>query len=103
MTSNSTPHYAPVTQLVQANTGTVHAPAHRRVLMLLENNCYPQDYRVRQEARALTDAGYQVTVISPAQPGQPWRETIDGVRVYRYPAPRAASEFMGYQIGRAHV
>ena len=96
MTSNSTRHCAPVTQLVRANTETAHAPAHRRVLMLLENNCYPQDYRVRQEARVLTDAGYQVTVISPAQPGRRWRETIDGVYVYRYPALREASGFMGY-------
>src|SRR3989449_10206793 len=83
---------------IQTNAGAVRTPAGGRVLMLVENNPYPQDYRVRREARALADAGYQVTVISPAQPGQPWRETIDGVRVYRYPAPRAASEFMGYLL-----
>src|SRR2546428_10915191 len=81
---------------LQINAGAVRAPAGGRVLMLVENNSYPQDYRVRCEARALADAGYQVTVISPAQPGQPWRETIDGVRAYRYPAPRAASGVMGY-------
>src|SRR2546428_6397677 len=81
---------------LQINAGAVRAPAGGRVLMLVENNPYPQDYRVRREARALVDAGYQVTVISPAQPGRPWRETIDGVRVYRYPAPRAASQFLGY-------
>ena len=93
---NATPHNAQVAEPVQANTDTVHAPVGRRVLMLVENNSYPQDYRVRREARALADAGYQVTVISPAQPGQPWRETIDGVRAYRYPAPREASGFRDY-------
>src|SRR3989442_3690714 len=83
---------------IQTNAGAVRAPAGRRVLMLVENNPYPQDYRVRREAMALADAGYQVTVISPAESGQPWREIIDGVRVYRYPAPRAASGFMGYLL-----
>src|SRR5438132_10424680 len=96
VTSNGTPHNAQLAEPAQANSDTAHAPAGGRVLMLLENNSYPQDYRVGCEARALADAGYQVTVISPAQPGQPWRETIDGVRAYRYPAPRAASGFMGY-------
>src|SRR5437870_10600806 len=28
--------------------------------------------------------------------GQPYRETVNGVRVYRYPAPRAAIGFLGY-------
>ena len=96
MTSNRIPHNAQVAEPMQANSDTVHSPARRRVLMLVENNSYPQDYRVRREARALTDAGYQVTVISPAQSGQRWRETIDGVHVYRYPALREASGFMGY-------
>src|SRR3989454_489761 len=96
VTSTRIPHNAQGAEPMQANSDTVHSPARRRVLMLVENNSYPQDYRVRREARALTDAGYQVTVISPAQSGQRWRETIDGVHVYRYPALREASGFMGY-------
>ena len=67
-----------------------------RVLMLLEKGGYPRDYRVRLEARPLAAAGYQVAVICPVDPGQPWREIIDGVRVYRYPAPPQASGFWGY-------
>src|SRR5256712_11418528 len=66
--------------------------------MVVENNPYPQDTRVRREARALAEAGYQVTVISPARPEQPWRETVDGVRVYRYPAPPEARGFIGYLL-----
>jgi glycosyltransferase involved in cell wall biosynthesis len=70
--------------------------AATRILMLLENLPFPQDLRVRREAYALGDAGYRVTVICPAAPGQPSRETVNGVRVYRYPAPPAANGFFGY-------
>ena len=64
--------------------------------MLLENNPYPQDGRVRQEAHALVAAGHQVTVISPMGPGQPWHQVCQGVRVYRYPAPPEANGLWGY-------
>src|SRR4051794_3937501 len=70
--------------------------AGKRVLMLLENNPYPQDPRVLREARALVDGGYHVSVICPADPGQPWCEMIDGVRVYRFPAPQDANGLAGY-------
>jgi glycosyltransferase involved in cell wall biosynthesis len=66
------------------------------VLMLLENNPFPQDGRVRQEATTLTTAGYQVSVICPKEPGQPWREVLDGVNVYRFPALLEAHGFLGY-------
>ena len=66
------------------------------VLMLLENNPYPQDTRVRLEALALADAGYQVAVICPVKKPQSWQETLDGVDVYRYPAPPEADGFLGY-------
>ena len=96
MTSNRGSHNAHVAEPMQAYADTADAPAGRRVLMLLENNPYPQDARVRREARTLAEAGYQVTVISPARPGQPWRETIDGVRAYRYPSLPEASSVVGY-------
>ena len=38
--------------------------------MLLENNPYPQDVRVRNEAEALAAAGHAVTVLAPRAPGQ---------------------------------
>ena len=72
------------------------ASAGKRVLMLLENNPYPQDGRVRREATALVSAGYRVSVISPGNGGQPWREVIAGVHVYRFPAPAGANGFFGY-------
>lgn len=64
--------------------------------MLLENNSYPEDGRVRQEARSLITAGYQVTVIAPKRVGQPWQQMCDQVRVYRFPAPLEADGFLGY-------
>src|SRR5207248_1595082 len=67
-----------------------------RVLMLVENNSYPRDTRVRGEAEALRVAGYQISVISPSAKGQAWHELVNGVRVYRFPAPFEAHGFLGY-------
>ena len=67
-----------------------------RVLMLLENQPYPRDVRVRNEASTLVGAGYRVSVICPAAPGQPWHEVIDGVRVYRFPAPPEGNGLLSY-------
>jgi glycosyltransferase involved in cell wall biosynthesis len=74
----------------------VRAPANNRILMLLENQTYPRDFRVRREATALTAAGYCVSVICPAGPGQPFRETLNGVHLYRYAPPPEANGFVGY-------
>jgi glycosyltransferase involved in cell wall biosynthesis len=56
----------------------------KRVLMLVENVPYPQDNRVRNEAQTLKNAGYDVTVISPAEERQAHREMVNGVEVYRF-------------------
>lgn len=70
--------------------------AGKRILMLLENHPYPQDNRVRQEALALTEAGYQVSVICPSGKNQRRTETLNGVHVYRFPAPRPGDALLGY-------
>lgn len=57
----------------------------KRVLMLLENDTYPQDTRVLKEATTLTENGYRVALICPQKRSQPLRQTMDGVDVYRYP------------------
>src|ERR1700719_419853 len=64
--------------------------------MLLENQPYPQDHRVRREATALAAAGYRVSIICPSSGGQRWRETVDNVRVYRFRAPSPVNSFLGY-------
>jgi glycosyltransferase involved in cell wall biosynthesis len=66
--------------------------------MLVENNPYPQDARVRMEAGTLAAAGYRVTVIAPGRYGQPWHELVGGVRVYRYPGPPERGGVVGYLL-----
>lgn len=66
--------------------------------MLLENQPFPQDGRVRREAFALSDAGYRVTVVCPHADGQPRRETVNGVRVMRYARPPAGNGLWGYLL-----
>ncbi|MCZ6835879.1 MAG: glycosyltransferase family 4 protein [Planctomycetota bacterium] len=58
------------------------------VLILVENLPVPFDRRTWMEALALRDAGYTVSVISPAPPDDsaPFR-VIEGIQVYRYSAP----------------
>ena len=67
-----------------------------RVLFLLENCTYPKDDRVRRETRTLVAAGFRVSVICPAGNGQSLLETVNAVRVYRYPGTPDARGFFGY-------
>jgi glycosyltransferase involved in cell wall biosynthesis len=55
-----------------------------KVLMFVEN-AYPNDTRVKNEADALTEAGYQVTVVGMRKPGQSRSDVVKGVQVYRLP------------------
>lgn len=55
-----------------------------RVLMLVEN-CFPADTRVRNEAFTLTENGFKVSVIALRGPGEESREIVNGVTVYRVP------------------
>ncbi len=67
-----------------------------RICMLLENHPYPQDTRVRKEALALVDNGYEVTVICPRSKQQAWREVINGVYVMRYAEPPSGNGFVNF-------
>ena len=64
--------------------------------MLLENNGYPGDTRVRREALALVEAGFQVAVIAPREGVQVPHEVVDGVHVYRYPPPAENDSVLGF-------
>ena len=67
------------------------------VAIALENNPYPFDRRVRQEAETLVANGYEVTVCSPAEFGfDAAEEVVGGVRVLRYPAPKGGASVGGY-------
>lgn len=55
----------------------------RKNICIVRHGYYPGDPRVYKEVRALAEAGYAADVICLRQPGQPLREVLDGVRVYR--------------------
>lgn len=55
------------------------------VCIIVENLPVPFDRRVWQEARALTEAGYRVSVICPKGSGfDRGRETLEGIEIYRH-------------------
>lgn len=67
------------------------------VLILLENESFPSDPRVKQEARTLHEAGYRVTVASPTGSGyHALEEEIDGVRALRYRVPPEGDGVLAY-------
>jgi glycosyltransferase involved in cell wall biosynthesis len=68
------------------------------VCILLENNPAPFDRRVWQEATALTQAGYHVSIISPKGSGaKATHECISGIDVYRHRSYEAEHP-LGYAL-----
>ncbi len=68
-----------------------------RVLHLSENLTLPFDRRVWLELGALRAAGWEVSAICPmGDGGTASYEEIDGIRIWRYPAPPATSGFASY-------
>src|SRR5262245_17916342 len=59
--------------------------------MIVENLPVPFDRRVWNEARALRDDGYRVSVICPTGSGaEAAYETVEGVEIYRHVLPLEA-------------
>lgn len=56
----------------------------KKILMISESP-YPEDTRIKNEATALTAAGYDISIIALNFKGRPFFETLDGVHVYRLP------------------
>jgi len=68
-----------------------------RVLIIVENLPVPFDRRVWQEATALKEAGYTVSVICPTGKGyDATEETIDGIHIYRHKLPLEGAGLFGY-------
>jgi glycosyltransferase involved in cell wall biosynthesis len=66
------------------------------VCIIVENLPVPLDRRVWQEARALAEAGYRVSVICPKGPGfERSRETLEGIDIYRHRLPEGRGP-LGY-------
>jgi glycosyltransferase involved in cell wall biosynthesis len=90
---------SPEPKVASGESRDVAAPARRlRILMLLQNNPYPQDVRVRQEAESLAAAGHQVEVLAPNGGDQLRKEEIAGVRVSRFWLPDSSGSAIGFVI-----
>lgn len=73
--------------------------ADKGILIIVENLPVPFDRRVWQEATALRQAGYAISVICPTGKGyDATYEEIDGIHVYRHPLPIEASGAAGFFI-----
>lgn len=67
------------------------------VLVIIQNLPFRIDRRVRSECRALTDAGYRVSVVCPQEDGdEPARFQVDETTVYSYPPPPESRGVLGY-------
>lgn len=75
------------------------AGRQRRVLIIVENLPCPFDRRVWQEACALRDAGYVVSIICPKGKGyESSRETLDDILILRHSLPIEADSAIGYLL-----
>lgn len=68
------------------------------VLVVVQNLPVPLDRRVWLECRALKANGYDVSVICPKGPGDPSRQVIEGIHLYKYKPPPAAGGLLGYAL-----
>ena len=76
--------------------------SRNRVLVIVQNLPVPLDRRVWLECQALKAQGYDVSVICPKGPGDPPRQTIDGIAIYKYrPAPEAKG-VLGFAVEFAY-
>lgn len=66
-----------------------------RIAMVVFSH-YPSDPRVRREAEALIEAGMSVDVISLRDVGEPPKERINGVKVYRIKIKRKRGSALRY-------
>jgi glycosyltransferase involved in cell wall biosynthesis len=71
--------------------------------MILENCSYLRDARVGKEARALSGAGYKVSVISPEKGWRPSRTLIEGVVIYGFPHRSFPHGTLGYFVEYAYA
>lgn len=70
---------------------------HEHLLIIVQNLPVPFDTRVWQEAQALANNGYKVSIICPQGSGffTP-HEFLNGIHIYRYPQPFEARNTAGY-------
>ncbi len=80
-----------------SRAGTASDEGSQHVVIVIQNLPLRLDRRVRNECRALLDAGYEVSVICPkSDDGEADRHELEGVTVYSYRAPVGASGAASY-------
>lgn len=82
-----------------AVAGVPQLKSKQSILIIVENLTVPLDRRVWQEATALRDAGYTVSVICPK--GGQYRagyEVLEGIHIFRHPMPLETDGALGYAI-----
>src|ERR1700680_2702769 len=84
------------------HVGATHNRRNSRVLMIMKNCSYLRDARVGKQAKALKEAGYQVSVISPDSSALPLRVFVGGVTIYRFPRLSFFHGTFGYFLEYAY-
>ncbi len=69
---------------------------NKKSICIVRHYYFPGCTRIIKEIRALRGAGYAVDIICLRRPGQKYRETIDGVQVYRIPQQHQRSSLVRY-------
>jgi glycosyltransferase involved in cell wall biosynthesis len=71
-----------------------------KVLMLVENASWPGDQRIKNEAAALRDCGFQVCIICPKTPTSTQHQEsyvcVDNIHIYRYKLPTISNKYAAY-------
>jgi glycosyltransferase involved in cell wall biosynthesis len=71
----------------------------RKILIIVENLSVPFDDRVWKEATTLRQNGYEVSVLCPRGQGhRSGYECLEGVHIYRHPAPREGDSAFSYLV-----
>jgi glycosyltransferase involved in cell wall biosynthesis len=91
---------SPGRSTTQSANRTGDASPRPRVLLLSENAPVPVDVRVWNEARTLTEAGFEVVIVCAALGEgevsvEPF-EILDGIEIHRYPLKPADGGAVGY-------
>jgi glycosyltransferase involved in cell wall biosynthesis len=73
-----------------------------KVLLLIENACWPGDQRVKNESDALRERGFEVSIICPKMSTRTRHQEsyicVDGVHVYRYRLPVTSNKYLAYVL-----
>ena len=83
-------------------TGAGESNARPRILIIVQNLPVPFDRRVWLESKALTAAGYDVTVVCPKANGDPEHEVLEGVTLLKYRPYSPGGGALGFVLEYAY-